>query len=56
VRGTKAVSVAWLRSHWPWTPAFNEMFRKKYGISPVPLYPALWQDIGPDTAAVAVAA
>ena len=39
----------------PWTPAFNEKFQKKYGVSPVPLYPALWHDIGPDTAAARVA-
>jgi hypothetical protein len=34
-----------------WTPAFNEKFQEKYGFSPVPLYPALWEDIGPETAA-----
>jgi putative intracellular protease/amidase len=39
----------------PWTPAFNEKFQKKFGVSPVPLYPALWSDIGPDTAAARVA-
>lgn len=39
----------------PWTPAFNEKFEKKYGFSPAPLYPALWRDIGPDTAAARVA-
>ncbi len=39
----------------PWTPAFNEKFQKKHGVSPVPLYPALWYDIGPDTAAARVA-
>ena len=39
----------------PWTPAFNEKFQQKYGVSPVPLYPALWYDIGPDTAASRVA-
>lgn len=32
-----------------WTPLFNEKFKKKYGFSPVMLYPALWYDIGPDT-------
>ena len=39
----------------PWTPAFNEKFQKKFGVSPVSLYPALWHDIGPDTAAARVA-
>ena len=39
----------------PWTTAFNEKFQKKYGISPVPLYPALWQNIGPNTEAARVA-
>jgi len=34
-----------------WTPDFNDRFRAKYGGNPVPLYPALWMDIGPDTAA-----
>ncbi len=32
-----------------WTPLFNEKFIEKYGLSPVPLYPALWEEIGPDT-------
>jgi len=34
-----------------WTPTFNEKFQKRFGRSPEPLYPALWEDIGPDTAA-----
>ena len=32
-----------------WTQNFNEKFRKKYGFSPVSLYPAMWYDIGTDT-------
>jgi hypothetical protein len=32
-----------------WTGAFNEKFIKKFGFSPVSLYPAMWYDIGPDT-------
>ena len=32
-----------------WTSEFNEKFIKKYGFSPVSLYPAMWYDIGPDT-------
>ncbi len=34
-----------------WTPKFNQYFEKKYGYSPITLYPALWYDIGPETAA-----
>ncbi|HMD70479.1 MAG TPA: glycosyl hydrolase [Bryobacteraceae bacterium] len=34
-----------------WTPGFNEAFRKKYGFSPMKYYPALFYDIGPETAA-----
>ena len=34
-----------------WTPKFNQEFQKKYGYSPMTNYPALWYDIGPDTAA-----
>jgi hypothetical protein len=35
-----------------WTPKFNEGFEKLYGYNPMKYYPALWYDIGPDTAAV----
>jgi len=34
-----------------WTPGFNAAFQKKYGFSPMKYYPALWYDIGPETAA-----
>ena len=34
-----------------WTAIFVEAFRKQYGYSPLPYFPALWYDIGPDTAA-----
>ena len=34
-----------------WTGDFNEQFEKRYGFSPELLYPALWYDIGPGTAA-----
>ena len=34
-----------------WTDAFNEKFKQKFGFDPVVHYPALWVDIGPDTAA-----
>lgn len=34
-----------------WTDRFNERFRERYQTDPLPLYPALWFDIGTDTAA-----
>jgi hypothetical protein len=34
-----------------WTERFNEKFRAAYGFSPTPYYPALWDDIGPETQA-----
>jgi hypothetical protein len=34
-----------------WTARFNEYFRARHQTDPVTLYPALWFDIGPDTAA-----
>lgn len=34
-----------------WTPAFNQKFQERFGRSPEALYPALWEDIGPETAA-----
>ncbi len=34
-----------------WTGNFNEKFKEKHGFSPEELYPALWYDIGPNTAA-----
>ena len=34
-----------------WTPDFNAAFQKRYGYSPMKYYPALWYDIGPQTAA-----
>ncbi|HWB83251.1 MAG TPA: glycosyl hydrolase [Bryobacteraceae bacterium] len=33
-----------------WTPGFNAGFEKKYGYSPMKYYPALWYNIGPETA------
>lgn len=35
-----------------WTPKFNQEFQKRHGYSPMTYYPALWYDIGPETAAV----
>jgi len=34
-----------------WSPHFNRDFAAARGYSPMTLYPALWYDIGPDTAA-----
>jgi hypothetical protein len=34
-----------------WTASFNRNFEAKYGFSPMKYYPALWYDIGPQTAA-----
>ena len=34
-----------------WTPSFNASFQSTYGYSPMKYYPALWYDIGPQTAA-----
>ncbi|MCL2710831.1 MAG: discoidin domain-containing protein [Planctomycetaceae bacterium] len=33
-----------------WTPRYNEYFEKRFGYDPVPLYPAMFMDIGSDTA------
>jgi len=33
-----------------WTPKFKAKFAEKHGFSPVSLYPALWYNIGDDTA------
>ncbi|MHB8953307.1 MAG: glycosyl hydrolase [Pirellulaceae bacterium] len=41
----------WIQGGRAWTPGFNQRFAEKYGCSPVLDYPALWYDIGPDTAA-----
>jgi hypothetical protein len=41
----------WVQGGRAWTPAFNDKFRRRYGRAPEPLYPALWFDIGPETAA-----
>jgi len=38
-----------------WTPNYNEKFKAKNGFNPVEYYPALWHDIGPETAAATIA-
>jgi hypothetical protein len=41
----------WIEGGRAWTPGFNREFERRHGRSPALLYPALWHDIGPDTAA-----
>jgi hypothetical protein len=41
----------WIQGGRAWTPSFNARFQAKYGEHPARWYPALWMDIGPDTAA-----
>lgn len=41
----------WIPGGRAWTPAFNDKFQRRYGYDPAPYYPALWFDIGGDTAA-----
>ncbi len=38
-----------------WTPDFNRKFKERYGKDPDLYYPALYEDIGPETAAARVA-
>lgn len=38
-----------------WTPAITDIFRQQYGKNPALYYPALYYDIGPETAAARVA-
>lgn len=47
--------VGFFRAERTWTPAFNEKFKQLYGYSPALLYPALWEDIGPETESARVA-
>jgi hypothetical protein len=38
-----------------WTAKFNEKFKSRFGINPAIYYPALWQNIGPETESARVA-
>ena len=38
-----------------WTAKFNEKFKSRLGINPTTYYPALWENIGPETEAARVA-
>ncbi len=40
---------------WGWTPKLNDKFKEINGFDPETYYPALWYDIGPETAAARVA-
>ncbi|MHB1461743.1 MAG: glycosyl hydrolase [Armatimonadota bacterium] len=37
-----------------WTPEYNSKYQRERGQNPICLYPALWYDIGPDTASARV--
>jgi hypothetical protein len=41
----------WIQGGRAWTEAFNAKFQQKHGRSPALYYPALWFDVGPETAA-----
>lgn len=41
----------WVEGGRAWTDNFNARFQEKYGYHPILYYPALWFDIGPETAA-----
>lgn len=47
--------VGFFRAERTWTLAFNEKFKQLYGYSPALLYPALWENIGPETESARVA-
>ncbi len=38
-----------------WTAKFNEIFKARFGLNPATYYPALWQNIGPETDAARAA-
>lgn len=44
--------VGFWRHPYTWTGKFNEKFEELYGYDPKPYYPALWQNIGPETESV----
>ena len=44
-------TLRWVEGGRSWTEEFNNEFKKKYGISPMIFYPALWFNIGKDTEA-----
>lgn len=37
-----------------WTLGFNEKFKTLYGVDPAMYYPALWEDIGPETSSARI--
>jgi len=44
-------TMRWVEGGRTWTGSFNQEFEDHYGYNPVIYYPALWYDIGPETAA-----
>jgi len=44
--------VGFWRHPYTWTGKFNEKFEELHGYDPKPFYPALWENIGPETEAV----
>lgn len=49
------VSMCHDRESRAWTAGFNGSFKRRWGYDPAPLYPALWHDIGPETASARAA-
>lgn len=41
----------WVKDGRTWTGSFNSKFQESFGFSPLIYYPAMWYDIGPETAA-----
>src|SRR6186713_526589 len=55
IRRTFFDDVGYVTMERGWTTAFNKKFRARIGKDPAIYYPALWQDIGPETEAARVA-
>ena len=45
------LSLSYVPQDMAWTPAIGKRFEERFGLSPKLLYPALWEDIGENTAA-----
>ena len=45
------LSLSYVPQDMAWTPAIGKRFEERFGVSPKLLYPALWEDIGENTAA-----
>ncbi len=44
-------TMRWVEGGRTWTGSFNRRFEDQFGFNPLIYYPALWYDIGPETAA-----